>query len=143
MAGDVKFDIRGAKEMDALLKQLGPQVAARVSDQALRAGAQLIVDEAKRLVAVRSGQLRDSIIAQKDKRPNQDQRTILIGFDKDAPGSPSNRAHLVEFGSSKMAARPFMRPALDSQAGNALDAMGKVLARGLVREARKLAKPAR
>jgi HK97 gp10 family phage protein len=142
MAGEVKFDIRGAKEMNELLNKLGPQVASRVADQALRAGAKLIVDEAKRLVPVgRTGNLRDSIIAQRQRRTGEDQRVILIGFDKDAPGSPSSRAHLVEFGTAHSAAKPFMRPAMDSQAANALGEMGKVLARGITREARKLAKP--
>jgi HK97 gp10 family phage protein len=141
MAGEVKFDIRGAKEMNELLNKLGPQVASRVADQALRAGAKPIVDEAKRLVPVRSGRLRDSIIAQRQRRTGEDERVILIGFDKDAPGSPSSRAHLVEFGTARTAAKPFMRPALDSQAANALGEMGKVLARGITREARKLAKP--
>jgi len=144
MPGVVNFQIRGAKEMEALLKQLGPQVAARVGDQALRAGAKPIVDEAKRLVPVgRTGNLRDSIIAQKQRRAGDDERVILIGFDKDAPGSPSSRAHLTEFGTAHSAAKPFMRPAMDSQAQNALDEMGKVIARGLAREARKLAKPTR
>lgn len=144
MPGEVSFKLHGWKEMAELLKKLGPQVAARVGDQALRAGAKVIVDEAKRIVPVgRTGHLRDSIFAQKKRSTGEEERVILIGFDKDAPGGASTRAHLTEFGTRHSAAKPFMRPALDSQAGNALDEMRKILARGIAREARKLAKPSK
>lgn len=140
MAGQVEFRIEGAKEMERVLKQLGPNVAARVGDAALRAGAKPIVEEAKRLAPARSGELRDNIKAQIERRrKGDDERVILIGFDK----SVSYRAHFVEFGTSKMPAKPFMRPAMDAMAGEALSEMGRVLARGITREARKLAKPGR
>lgn len=138
MADIVNFEIKGAKEMERLLKELGPQVANKVGDQAVRAGARPIVEEAKRLVPVRTGQLRDSITTQVDRRSGGDnERVALIGFKRPA----SSRAHLVEFGTSHSAPRPFMRPALDSKHREALEEMGKVMARGITREARKLAKP--
>jgi HK97 gp10 family phage protein len=137
MAGKVEFGIKGAKEMENLLRQLGPNVASRVGDQALRAGAKPIVDEAKRLVRVRTGALRDSIVVLGEKRrKNDNERVVLIGFRPPV----SRRAHLEEFGTAKQRAHPFIRPALDSRAGDALDEMGKVLARGITREAVKLAK---
>jgi len=138
MPGRIDFKIDGAKEMNRLLKELPTNVAIRVGDQALKAGAKPIVAEAKRLVPVLSGELRDSITAEPErKRKPQDARVILIGFKKPA----SRRAHLTEFGTAHSAAKPFMRPALDSKAGEALDEMGKALAQGIDREAAKLAKP--
>lgn len=138
MPGRVDFAIKGAKEMERLLKELGPNVAARVGDQALRAAAKPIVEEMKRLVPVRTGALRDSIIVLSEKRRKGDnERVVLIGFRPPV----SRRAHLVEFGTAHSKAEPFIRPALDGQAGAALEEMGRVLARGIDREARKLAKP--
>lgn len=133
-----EFDIKGAKEMERLLKILGPKVAAKVGDQALRAGAKPIVEEAKRLVPVRTGKLRGSITAQIERRKKDaDERVILIGFKQPT----SAIAHLVEFGTSHSAAKPFMRPALDAKVGEALDEMGRILAKGIAREAEKMAKP--
>ena len=141
MVGKVEFSIKGAKEMEALLKKLGPVVASKIGDQALRAGAKVIVAEAKRLVPVRTGKLRDSIaIKVESKRKfGVPARLVLIGFERPT----SFRAHFVEFGTSHSAAKPFMRPAMDAKAGEALEEMGRVLARGLAREAAKLAKPGR
>ena len=137
MAGRIEFEIKGAKEMENLLKQLGPNVASRVGDQALRAAAKPIVEEMKRLVPVRTGALRDSIVVLSEKRRKGDnERVVLIGFRRPV----SRRAHLVEFGTATSRAKPFIRPALDSQVGTALDEMGRVLARGITREAEKLAK---
>lgn len=134
------FAIAGAAQMEKLLKELGPEVAARLGDQALRAGAKPIIDEAKRLVPVRTGQLRDSLtVVIERRRKEDDERLAVIGFKKPV----SRIAHLIEFGTSKMAAKPFMRPAMDAKAGDALGQMGKVLARGIEREAKKLAKPGR
>jgi HK97 gp10 family phage protein len=139
MVGKVEFTIKGAKEMEALLKKLGPVLASKIGDQALRAGAKVIVAEAKRLVPVRTGALRDSITIMVRKPRNDKQRIVLMGFKRTA----SWRAHFVEFGTSHSAAKPFMRPAMDSKVGEALEEMGKVMARGLAREAAKLAKPVR
>ncbi len=131
------FRIEGAREMERLLKELGPVAAQRLGDQALRAAGKTIVEEARRLVPVDTGRLRASIVVRTERRAkSEDQRRVLIGFLKPA----SRLAHLVEFGTVRMAPRPFLRPALDGKAGEALDTMGKTLARGITREARKLAK---
>jgi HK97 gp10 family phage protein len=138
MVGEIKTGIKGAAAMERLLKQLGPEVASKIGDQSLRAAAKPIIAEAKRLVPVRTGKLRDSLtVVIERKRKDDDTRLAVIGFKK-----PTSRiAHLIEFGTSKMPAHPFLRPALDSKADEALQEMGKVMARGITREAKKLAKP--
>jgi HK97 gp10 family phage protein len=59
-----------------------------------------------------------------NKGRKKDQRLILIGFRPPA----SRRAHFTEFGTSHSSAQPFMRPALDTRARQALFEMGRVLA---------------
>ena len=138
MPGKITFEIKGAKEMENLLKQLGPRLASRAGDRALRAAAKPIVAEAKRLVPVLTGALRRSITAQTSRKgAKKDQRLILIGFR--AP--VSRRAHFTEFGTSHSAAHPFMRPALDSKVPDALREMELVLARGIVTEVSALKGP--
>jgi HK97 gp10 family phage protein len=144
MPGRIEFDLLGTREMQAVLKQLGPAVAGRVADAALRAGARPIVAEAKRLVPRRTGALGRSITAAipRGRRRQRaagalgdDARLILIGFKP----PHSRRAHLAEFGWKHAAAQPFIDPALESRQGAALDAMGAALAAGIEREAHKLA----
>ncbi len=140
MPGVIDFEIKGAKEMERLLRELGPNVASRAGDRALRAGAKPIVAEAKRLVPVKTGELRDSIIVVGERRRKGDnERVVVIGFKM--PGS--RRAHLTEFGTVHAPAQPFMRPALDSKGGEALNETGRVLGKGITSEALKLAKPLR
>lgn len=136
MAGKLTFSIKGAREMEKLLLQLGPRLAAKAGDQSLRAGAKPIVDAAKRLVPVDTGKLRRSITARISRAYRANQRIILIGFTRPR----SAIAHLVEFGTVKMRAQPFMRPALDTQAKNALTEMGRVLAVGIEKVAGELRK---
>jgi HK97 gp10 family phage protein len=139
MVGKVEFTIRGAKEMEAALKELGPQVANRLGDRALRAAARPIVREAKRLVPKDSRALMRSITVVKGRAQNN-VREIKIGFKK-----PRSRiAHLVEFGfvhkgGDSVAARPFVRPAMDSQAAAALTAMAEDLAKGIAQQEYKRA----
>ena len=134
-----KIGISGAAEMDALLKQLAPDVAVNIGRRATRAGAEVIADEARRLVPVDTGELRDSIAVDVPTAKRQRGETVraLVGF----LNPTSGRAHLTEFGTSKLAARPFMRPAMDAKAGDALDGMAKVLASGIIAAAKRLAKP--
>lgn len=126
-----KFELRGAKELEAALRDLGPKVAIRLGDQALRAAAKPVVVEAKRLVRVKSGKLRRSITAVKGRATKDSERVVFIGFKKPV----SRRAHLTEFGTSHSAAYPFIRPALDGKAAEAFRTMQETLAAGIARRA--------
>jgi HK97 gp10 family phage protein len=129
MPSALQFKITGAKELEAALKDIGPKVATRLGDKAVRAGSRIIVKEAKRLCPKRTGALRRSIGAVRGRTNKQDERSMLVGFKK-----PGRRyAHLVEFGTVHSAAKPFLRPALDARAADALREMQEVLADGILR----------
>jgi HK97 gp10 family phage protein len=136
MVGKVIVSIRGAKELEALLKGLGPRVAARVSDKAIRAGAKVVADEARRLVPVKTGALKKSIAVVQAPGKRQSERAMVLGFRRPA----GRRAHFTEFGTVKSAARPFLRPAFDAKYNEAVDAIGKVLGDGIDKEAAALDK---
>lgn len=76
--------------------------------------AKVIAEEAKRLAPVRTGNLRDSIQA------------IQEGFDVYVVAE-ATYAKFVEFGTKRMAARPFIRKALEATGDKALTALGRVL----------------
>lgn len=121
MSINVEFDTRGLED---LLKELGD-----AADEALRpaaqAGAQILYDVARRNAPVsdaphmfhgthgiygpyRPGNLRDAIYqvySRDNSGPHRAQYQVSFNFDKVPYG------FMVEYGTSKAAARPFMRPA--------------------------------
>jgi HK97 gp10 family phage protein len=132
--------IEGAQEMERALKQLGVRIARNVANNALRAGAKLIVAEAKRLAPRskkgRKGRIAPKVMAQLVKA-GADEVEIRIGV-----GRPwGSIAHLLEFGHvSKnqyggpygfVAPVPFLRPAIDTRRAQALNEIGRVLAKGI------------
>lgn len=120
--------VKGAKELEALLKKLPGKVAKRVVNNGLRAGARLIRDEAKAKVPVNTGKLRDSITVATVKGK------VKVGFKP----PESRRAHLTEFGTEFQPAQPFMRPAIDTKATEAIKKIGEVMGKGVAKEAGKV-----
>lgn len=121
--------VKGAKELEALLKRLPERVAKRVVNNGLRAGARIIRDDAKARVPVDTGELQDSITVATVRGK------VKVGFKPPA----SRRAHLTEFGTENQAAQPFMRPALDSRGTDAIKKIGEVMGKGVEKEARAIA----
>lgn len=130
MPGTVTLKITGAKELEEALRGFGPRFTNRLGNKALKAGAQPIVDEAKRKVPVRTGQLRDSITSVVARTREPAQKKVKIGFLYPA----ARRAHFTEFGTANQPAQPFLRPALDTQAQAAIDEITKTLRDGLDKE---------
>jgi HK97 gp10 family phage protein len=73
-------------------------------------GVEIIADEARRLVPVDTGELQDSI----EVIVEGNTVSLVAGTDHALP---------VEFGTIKMAAQPYMRPALDTKESEALQAI--------------------
>jgi HK97 gp10 family phage protein len=90
------------------LKSRLPQIAARLDnivDQGARDVAEAIVKDAQERVPVASGDLRDSIHAER----TEEGYAVLAG-DSDTP-----YGHLVEFGTSNTPAHPFLIPAMEGK----------------------------
>lgn len=137
MVGSLTITIRGARELEDLLKALGPRIARKVGDRALRAAARPVLAEAKRLVHVQSGDLRRSLTVRTGRVTKESERAVYIGS-----AGFGWRAHFLEFGTSHSPAYPFLRPAMDTQARAAIDKMGQVLGDGIDKEAQALDKKA-
>ena len=157
----IEFKIHGAKELDALLKQLPGRVASRVATNSLRAGARVIRDEAKAQVPVKTGELKRSIKVITGRADRRDSRIVHVGVF----GRMSGLAHIVEFGTGPRIAadadgymtfqvngqwvrkkqvapspqQPFLRPAAEIKAAAALNTIGTTLGAGIEKEALKLA----
>jgi HK97 gp10 family phage protein len=133
--------IEGAKEMEQALLALGTRIAGNIGNNALRAGAKPIVAEAKRLAPRskkgRRGRIAPKVRAQLVSSGISTMLEIRIGV-----GRPwGSIAHLLEFGHvSKnqfggpygfVAPVPFLRPAMDTRRAQALNEIGRVLAKGI------------
>lgn len=130
MASSVK--VTGLRELNDVLSKLAPNVQKRVAGNAIRAGARLVATDAKRRVPVDTGQLKRSIVVRAAKGVRTGVGAVVAIL------RPRSRiAHLIEFGTSKTAAQPFLRPALDSQAQPAIRKVGEILRKGVEREAAK------
>lgn len=83
-------------------------------------------------------------VLRKDVFAKSRRRGLILAAKKgkvvDTFKDPNKYSHLVEFGSSKAPAQPFIRPAIDSASGSTLNAMAIGLERYLKRTAKRLAK---
>lgn len=124
--------------LENLLKKLPDATKKKVVRLAVAAGARVIRDKAKELAPYDSTRrtgthLRDAIVVRRVKNTND-----LMNIGVLARKAP--HGHLLEFGTVKMSPRPFLRPAADTTKQEVAQTTIKALARGIFREAKKLAK---
>ena len=96
--------------MTKLMAQLD-EVGLEFTNQDLVPGAEVILNYAKDLCPVDTGYLRDSGFID-----DQQENDVVIGFS-------AEYASYVEFGTYKMEAQPFLRPAFDEAETEALSAI--------------------
>jgi HK97 gp10 family phage protein len=143
LAEKTRVQVLGLRELGANLQALGEDIAKKVARAATNAGAQVIKKAAVRNAPVSdpaltpnipAGYMRDSIIVRRQRRPDKgltSQHAVTVRHKgakvlADAP-NPYQVGIFNEFGTVKMSAQPFMRPAFDSGKSEALDAIVKRL----------------
>lgn len=133
----IKSDIDSKKLLKAL-KKLPLNIERNVMVGSTRAGAKVVSDEAKRLVPVKYGRLKKSIgiIKRKTKRG-------ITSFSISPRRGGKNDGfygRFIELGTSKMIARPFLRPALEKSVDQVLIASKQYIAERLPKEVAKAKK---
>ena len=117
----IEASLEGADELMKTLRELSKNTVKNKVKKAVSDGADIVRDEAKRLVPVNTGRLRESIIARTAKRGisgvviadyPRDAGTRKSKTRKQAAGSQEYYAFAVEYGTRTMEAQPFMRPAM-------------------------------
>ena len=133
------FKLTGAKEFERMLLELGKAPAGRIGIAAVRKGAQVFANKMKENIAARglvlSGEMIE-LVKVTAPTGSQQVRGERVAY----AGSSLWYAKFSEFGTSRQAARPWGRPAVDEGAGEAIGAMGVELGAGIEREAARLAK---
>jgi HK97 gp10 family phage protein len=128
---ELKYSFAGDKELEKKLKGISRRAKGQALRTAAKAGAEMIVEEAKRLAPVDTGTMRDSIRSVFGKRTS-DSVTVEIGH-----GKKGWYGRFVEEGTSKMAARPHLRPAMDEMGWVAADVCRGVMMREVLEEAKR------
>jgi HK97 gp10 family phage protein len=164
-ASNVSVHIAGMRELLAGLQQLPAELGKSAIYAALGGAGRIVRDDAKARAPVlkstargrKPGTVRDAIRVSRSKQ-NKGQRGLwevivrvkplkgkAVGKFKQATGlaaalNPDDPFYwwFLEFGTSKMPARPFLRPAFESTKAAQLEAMRKRMQAGIERGARKI-----
>ncbi len=158
-AGDyVSVQVTGLKELNDALAHLPQNIGRNVLRGATSAGAAVIRKEARMRAPVYTGDVAKGhpppgtlkrAIYQKQIRELSGvlRQTFYVsvrrgGLRKDAKGRSLDAYywHMVEFGTAKMAARPFVRPAFEATKLAAVEAIRRYMAERIPREVEKLKK---
>lgn len=127
----VSIQLEGMDEIRRMLNGLADK-KAKAENKALRSGA-LVVKAAAAVRAPRSNSqkehLADNIIVS-NVRSDGGQKFILVGPQR-GDNNKFFYGKFVEFGTSKMAARPFMGPAMTESTVQIVQAMAEVVRREL------------
>lgn len=117
--------ITGEPELIRKLKALSAAVAGQHLEAAAKIGAEVVREEASRRAPRRTGTLAGDIVAETTIQEGS-RVEISVG-----PGKDAFYGLFLEVGTSKMAARPFLRPALDEKKGEVEAAVRDELKRRL------------
>lgn len=119
--GDLTFKIEGVLKTVKALDKVSNSLKGKAMGNSLLKEAEIIAEDARdRAPLGPTGNLKRSLHAKMlDDRRNFPQIAIAAVDRKIAP-----HAHLIEFGTCKMSARPFFRPAVDAHSGKVIGNIG-------------------
>lgn len=139
----ISIEVKGLAELKARLTRLPQAIQRKISKGMVATGAAVFKDEAIRRAPVYTGPvqkghpppgtLRNAIYQQRIRSESFGTRevwrvSVYRGKEDKKNNVDAYYAHMVEYGSVKMAARPFMRPAFEVQKENVTRIMGAYLA---------------
>lgn len=152
----MSFDVRGLDALQAQLLELGAELGLKTLAEAARKAFKPVLDDAKSMVPVDTGELRDSLKLSVVKSGSGDMaiavgirigkgtgskqaRVAAAAFGEGQLNSrpPARRWHFIELGTAELAPHPFLRPALDKNASRVLEALKVEIAKGIARALKK------
>ena len=119
-----KLETKGFADYLERIAKAGRDVDA-AAKEALQAGGEVLLAGMQRRVPKDTGNLHDSLAVE---GPFADGNThfVMVGLSSSADGETTRYGNAQEFGSSSMAAQPYVRPTLDSDMGKARRTMRSV-----------------
>jgi HK97 gp10 family phage protein len=146
------IQLTGVHELRRAIEALPKELKRTVESSALRAG----MTPVRKSAAANLSRSMDTGLLKKSlgltvKKTRKGQLTARVGArsgftqtvtrkgrSKPEKVNPVKYAHLVEYGTSKAPAKPFIRPAVESNSGAILEGMAKGYAKGMDRVVRKI-----
>lgn len=148
----MKLDLSGGADLEKALFELKSATAKSVTRRVLKKAAEPVAERGAELAPERSGALKESITVSTKLTRNQrreagapapDEARVHVGPSYDL-GAGGRHGHLQEFGTVKMAAQPFMRPAWEETKDKVLadveEGMSVEVAKSAARARRRAAK---
>lgn len=132
----VSAEFKG-KDLLKTLEQFPIRIQKNVMTGATRAAANVVRDEARRLVPKDTKNLQKSIRTVKRKSRKGEIRFSVVPVKGRKYKYDGWYAHFIEFGTSKQTPQPFMRPAFQSQTDESLNAAKKYIAERIPKEVEK------
>lgn len=122
---DFDVQITGLKELDAALQELAWPAARRALRKGMRQGANVVRDEVRDKAPIDTGLLKRSIRTRERKDENGWMQVAVEVRRRAFYGK------FFEYGTSKMAAKPFIRPAASNNTDAAVGRMRDALAEAI------------
>lgn len=117
----MSLEIKGLKEIIDKLNALPPRLENKVVRASLRKGINQIRDLARSKAPVDTGNLKKSIVTLGHRENGKIALKLTVRQRKSKKAKSPYYAKFLEFGTSKMSAKPFLRPALDESEDKVLD----------------------
>jgi len=126
-------EVIGMDKLLHSLKVFPERVQKNVLSGAVRAGTKPILTEAKIRVPKDTGNLKKSLGV--IKRRSRDKTKLRFSITPRKGGKNDGfYAHMIEFGTSRQQAQPFMRPAFENKANECLSAVKDYMAKRIEKE---------
>lgn len=124
------IELTGVDEILNKLQQIGINIS-RLENKALKNAAEPVLEDAKATNAFndKSGKLRKGLKISNIKN-KEGMKYVLVGVDK-SDNSKIFYGKFLEFGTSKMSARPFLQPAYEKNKDNIQQTIAETLKEGL------------
>lgn len=145
----ISIDAKGLREAQAKMHGMAPRAARSSLRKAVRDGGRLLRDAAKASAPRgKTGQLAKSI-SERERKAETPYEARSVVYASRAKGKGGRYAHLVEYGHRTrktsgifgeqefVAARPFMRPAFESNQQRIIDKIASSLWTGIIKDAVK------
>lgn len=128
---DFAVEITGLKELDAALQELAWPAARRALRKGIRRGANVIRDEARANAPVDTGLLKRQI---RTRERSEDEGNMRFAVEVTRSAF---YGRFLEYGTSNMGAKPFLRPAAEGRTEEAVASMRDALAEAIAIEMRR------
>lgn len=133
MADGVTVKIEGLKELADKLQSFGPKLARNGLRAAVNAGAEVVRKDVQARVPVDTGVMRKAVYKKQIREESGDTRqTFYVGVRSGKKYQKKNQDafywRFLEFGTAKLQARPFIRPAFETKKKEAVERIKSKLA---------------